>query len=1315
MKLRWHHWTLGTMLLMAIAAGAVLYAIHAGIVVPWVRRELISQLEMRTGARVELGGLRVDVWRLRAQLDDLTLHGTERATEPPLFHADRVNVDLRVVSLLRRRIALDELIVARPEVYVRYDAKGHSNLPTPKVAANGRPWNETLFDLMIGRLELSRGAVRYNDQRTPLDARGENFAFKLQYAPPAGEAENYVGSLSFQSIDIAAQKDVPFRAGLSAKFTLHRTSFDLDELICQLPHSELNLRAEIPNLALPEYSLHYRGRLSLADVRTIFRQPAVPDATAEFSGDARVANGDWTANGYFDARDITMKNVWFHEAGIEALGNYTVAQRKLAVPNLHVNAFAGTVDGKLDMNLDNLSFRTETHLRGDSLAAVFAALNNPQFPVNPLHWDAAMSVDSVNTWTANFQHFRTVGTSTWIPPATLRARLVPISAQIAYDYSQDTTTVTLKPSEISSPRMKIDFDGTLGGSRSDALNAQFHANDLLEWDEFINKIRGPDATEAIAGQIAWQGRILGNITDQPRFVGRFQTTNPRYGRYAWDELSGDMEYSPSQLQLTNTTGKLGGATIGLSLSLQFDGSWGFTPDSTWALDAQLRNAPSKDVQDILDSDYPVTGMLTGSLHGSGTQAAPQLDSNFTFDQVTAKGFSFDRLSGQFHWQQDEVRLSNAELTAGAGQATGNLLYRPDEEIAEFDIAGAGISLDKIEALQTKALPISGQFTFSLKGSGPVRAPVAQGELRIANLKSGSEVEGDFRGQLKSDGRDAKITFASDLQRGKLDGQLDAQLQGDFPLSGKFSVEQFDLDPLIKAGLHLDDLTGHSSANGTITLSGSLRRPESIEADADISSISFAYQAVQLANDGNVKLSYTKNEIRVDQARLHGTGTDLQIGGSARFDGDRPLRLNLSGTGDLRLLGGLFTDLEAQGQATVNVAVGGTMERPQITGRAGVHDASMNYADFPVGLSNVNGDFVFDQSRLIFNGLTADSGGGTLKINGSMTYGDGPIRYDVNATTTTVRIRYPTGMSWLAAGALRFAGTSDASVLSGTVNVQHLLFAEGVDVASIFAASSENSASPPSTSPFLRNLTFDVAGRTTPGARIEWGGAQIDMDGDVRLRGSWDHPVILGHVHLLGGEMAFRGNNYQLSRGDINFANPFRLDPVLNIEATTTISQYQVTIDFSGPSSRLGLNYRSDPPLPDSDIVALLALGNTGESNALMTGTGAASQNYGATALLSEAISSGLGGRIEHLFGISHFSVDPFVAGTAAESNAAARVTIQQQVKNNLTITYSTNAATNNQYQLIQVEYSIRRDLSVVFLRDINGTYGMDIKWVKRLK
>ncbi|HKV49263.1 MAG TPA: translocation/assembly module TamB domain-containing protein [Candidatus Acidoferrales bacterium] len=1313
MKLRWHHWTLGGLLLVALCVVAVLYVVRKGMIDPWVRYQMVQQIEQRTGGRVELGGFRLEFWRLHVDLDNFTLHGLESASEPPLFHADHIAVGLHIVSFWGRKISLEELIVTKPKVYVRYNASGESNLPKPKVRqTSSQAWHDTLFNLAIGRLELDQGSAVFNDRRVPLDVRGQNLAFLMQYEHPANGDDSYVGSLSWQKVQIAAKHDAPFPIDVRTKFTLHRNSFDLDELVCKLPHSELDARAELASFAAPDWDLHYRGNLSLADIRTIFRKPDTPDGTAEFSGDARYAGGQWTANGYYNGRDIAMHNVWFHTRGMASSGNYAVAQKKLTVANLHASAFGGTVDGRLEMNLDGFAFKTQTHMHGASLAKVFAALENKSFPVVPLDWDSSMDIDSVNTWDAGFKHFRTQGTTNW-NPANAAPGTIPVAAQITYDYSADRKDVRIGQSEITDPHLKLDFDGTLG-ARDSALNVQFHADDLTQWDPFINAIRGPDAEhQTIAGTTTWNGRVLGPIAG-PTFVGHVQALKPRYGKYAWDELEADMEYSPDGLRLTNMHARYGGAVIeNLSLALQLDGSWGFLPENTWSLSAQVANAPSKDVQEMLGTSYAVTGVFSGNLAGGGTHEDPSLDSDFTFSQISARGFAFDRLAGHVHWNNGYLQLTNADLTAGPGRITGSISYNEADQQAQFDVAGSGIGLDRIAALQSKSLPIGGQFSFNLKGSGPLKAPTAQGDLQLAGLQFGSETEGALTGHLSSDGRNATLTVNSKLTRGKLNGQLTGALGDDVPISGKFDLAQFDLDPFIVAGLHLDKLTGHSSVDGTVALKGSLLQPDTIEADADLSSVSFAYERVQLANNGNVRLSYTRNLVRVEQARLHGTDTDIQIGGTARFDQDRPLALSVAGNVDLRLLGGLLPELETQGQGTLNVSIAGTMSSPRITGRANVKNAAANYADFPVGLSNVNGNFVFDQSRLTFDGLTANAGGGQLKLAGSVTYGEGPMRFDVNTTTSTVRIRYPTGMSWLADGNLRLSGTSSASLLTGSVNVQRVLFAEGVDVASFFAAASETSVAPASNSPFLRNLSFDVATQTAPGSRIEWNGAQIDMDGDVRLRGTWDRPVILGDVHLLGGEMVFRGNNYQLTRGDINFANPFRLDPVLNIEASTTISQYQVTIDFTGPASRLQMNYRSDPPLPDSEIVALLALGNTGESAGLMSGT--SSGNYGATALLSEAISSGLGGRIEHLFGISHFSVDPFVSETSTESNAAARVTIEQQVTHDLTITYSTNAATSNQYQMIQVEYAVKRDLSIVFLRDINGTYGMDIKWVKHLK
>jgi len=657
---------------------------------------------------------------------------------------------------------------------------------------------------------------------------------------------------------------------------------------------------------------------------------------------------------------------------------------------------------------------------------------------------------------------------------------------------------------------------------------------------------------------------------------------------------------------------------------------------------------------------------------------------------------------------------NADLRKETSRVTGDLTYHPGEQTAEFNLAGNSIALETIPEIQTTALPVAGQFDFSIQGSGPLLAPAGNGTFQLRNLKLGSEVQGDFAGKLTADGQWLTLGIQSQSNHGALAGDFGMAFSPGHPLSGNIQVRQFDLDPLIIAGLHLRDLTGHSSVDGQFNVAGSLADPNSIRVAADLSSVVFDYEFVKLQNDGPIRLAYRRNEVSIEEAHLRGTDTDLHFSGSARFDRDRPLNLALDGAFNLRLAAGLLPGLDARGAAAVKTSVTGTMSNPNIIGRIALQDASAVYDDFPTGLSQVTGEIVFDRNQAVFDQVTAEAGGGSLTLSGSVSYGQGPLRYQMDAVAPRVRVRYPEGLSWLTGGTLHLAGTADGAVLSGSVEVQRLLFAPNVDMATLLSASQNSVHGPATTSDYLRHLQFDVEAHTAPSAVMEWSGARVEMEGTMRLRGSWEQPILLGDIHLLNGEMNFRGNKYQLSRGDIVFSNPFRLDPVLNVEATTTISQYEITLDFTGPSSNLALAYRSDPPLPDSDIIALLALGSTGTESALRSSSAQTTQGYGATALLSEAISSQLGGRIERLFGISRFRVDPFLAGTATEQNAAARVTIEEQITRGLTVTYSTNAASNQQ-QVIQVEYAVRRDISIIALRDINGTFSLSVEFKKHFK
>jgi len=49
-------------------------------------------------------------------------------------------------------------------------------------------------------------------------------------------------------------------------------------------------------------------------------------------------------------------------------------------------------------------------------------------------------------------------------------------------------------------------------------------------------------------------------------------------------------------------------------------------------------------------------------------------------------------------------------------------------------------------------------------------------------------------------------------------------------------------------------------------------------------------------------------------------------------------------------------------------------------------------------------------------------------------------------------------------------------------------------------------------------------------------------------------------------------------------------------ASTTIQQYDIQMHFWGPADHLHTNYSSDPALPPSDVINLIAFGKTSEAS-----------------------------------------------------------------------------------------------------------------------
>jgi translocation and assembly module TamB len=1295
---------------------------------PLLTRLITHRLEVMTGGKVELRSLSIQWLAMRATLKGLVIHGKESAGAEPLFSAEEVQAGLRIDSIWARRVSVNELRVQKPHLHVRVDKNGTTNVPTPPgPALSNKSTRETLFELRIGSLLLEDGWILYNDVKTPLAVKGGTLRLALD---AGGTPENplYLGNLEWHSVQFTAKPYMPLAVSLSAKFTLWRDGFALEQGALSAGRSHLDMQAEMNNFVKPQWTFRYRGWIDLLDFRDTLREPMVPAGRVDLRGEGQWAGGQFKGSGSYFGQNIALPYDDFHASGLTSRGSYRIDNTGLEVPDFFAGAFGGSVAGRITMRFDGLQFRADTHVQNARLAGVLAAIEHRGFPIDELHWDAMITADTVETWSGPFQHFEISVRTIWDPPVQLAAGHQPVTAAWKFRYRYDANLLAIESGQFETPSSRGTIDGILA-PRNSAINLKFEAGALETYKDFIDAIAGakpgsPEAARPISGSVRWDGKILGP-SGGPTFQGQVRGERVRYDGVFLDSLDGDLTYSPTQLSLARGHARRGemGTDVEGTLSLT---NWNFLPKNAWSADVNFEKVSVEGIEQLAGWSYPVRGLLTGQFHGRGTREEPSVAGLFDLAEGNVYGLAFNRLRGQLSVSREEVRIANAELRffppgkesgRGAGIITGSAGYRYADKTISADLVGAALPLENFEKLQSARLPVGGQVSFKLKASGPVTAPLGEGTFRVVDLRVGQEVIGSFDGGLTSDGHTAHLELGSAMTTGEISGGGTVGLANPYPLNGKISIKNINLDPFLQTALHLGKSGGHADADGDISLTGSLKQPESIVVDASFSRLVLTYATVRLENVGPIHFRSAKESLEIDPATLRGADTNLQISGSVLFAGRRTVGLRLNGGLDLRLISGFVPGLDARGPAQINASVEGTLDRPRITGRVHIENASARAEDFPTGLSTIKGDLVFDATRLYFEDVSAEAGGGTLHLTGSVNYAESPLRYDVSVRSDRVRIRYPVGMSWLLGGSLRLTGTPMGGVLSGRVMIERVTLTQGLEVAGMLVSAKEGITGPSTGSPFLRNLQFDVEAVSAPDARMEWPGAVLQAEANLRVRGTWEHPILLGHIHILSGELYFAGNRYRVSRGDLNFANPFRLDPVLNVEATTTIQQYEITLNFNGPASKLTLAYRSDPPLPANDIITLLALGQTSSESAARSGGTSRSGTAGASAILSEAISSQLGGRLERLFGITRFRVDPGLAGvgsTGSEQNAAARITVEQQIARNLTITYVSNVSSTQQ-QVIQVEYNVDRNVSIVGLRDQNGTFGIDIKIKKRFK
>jgi outer membrane protein assembly complex protein YaeT len=541
------------------------------------------------------------------------------------------------------------------------------------------------------------------------------------------------------------------------------------------------------------------------------------------------------------------------------------------------------------------------------------------------------------------------------------------------------------------------------------------------------------------------------------------------------------------------------------------------------------------------------------------------------------------------------------------------------------------------------------------------------------------------------------------------GEVPFGLFGELPLGipqkqGPARLE-FDAAGLTLAGIH--GIPEKTSGTISLHVEASAAKPElaAVTGHIRFDQLDLDVSGISLKQQEPVLISAAGSEIKFDRFHLTGPQTHVNIAGSAGLMGAQPLDLRLDAQLDAALLAAFAPGMKAAGDTRVQVAVGGSVERPEFKGSVELAKAQFSMAEPSLAAHDLNARLDFGGDRLTITRFTSSLNGGTLDATGGISYRDGALRdAGITAKLAEVYIDYPQGLRTLSSGDIYLKSREENLVLGGRIHILEGSYTDEITLEKMLSAAGSGSEVELSQerNPTLERVRFDVGVDTQSPLIVQNNLAKLAASMDLRLGGTFYRPGVTGRITLGdGGELYLNERTYLVDRGVITFTNDQRIEPTLDIAARTKVSGYDITLTVSGTPADLKTNLTSDPPESEPSIIALLVTGRTLDQ---VSGSELTIAQQQVLSYVTGRAGDFISRQAEKALGLSKVRIDPNLI--SAESDPTARLTIGQDLTKDLSLVYSTNL-TDSQDQIWIAEYDLTKRFITRAIRQSDNSYRLE--------
>jgi len=1312
------------LLLLVVLAAALWFLLQSQL----VRRKAVDRAVVAAGKYlhrdVKIGSIDFTLFPATVELRDVVLPGP-LPTDRPVLRAPLVALQFSIQDLRGKIFRIDEIEVFRPQVYLQFNPDGTSNLPQFGSGSSG----PKRFDIRIGHILVQDGTLRINERQLPLqlDAKAI-WGRAIGRAERNGEGGNRLDLLATaQEVVTTLPRAKPYAFTVSAKGSVIPEQGQVRIANVRLAGPDLTARAAgfvdyRPASRRVELNLQADGAVQWVNRLGYAEQPLAGPvaATARFV---------WTPAGW--SYGGTASSPRFATLGrvIEDIrGKFTGNRDGVDVQLERARYAGGSIQGLISVDMAQKGPGVPVSLDLDLAGLSIHQLLADQFPGEELPIVGGLSGRTGGSFEYRFNSERVLAGS---GRAALQVRGtsetgLPVAGDLPVAIDRGVISgralhLTLPGQDVTSSGFTYDL---LRGSGQ--LDFRLASRDVGPLGPVLlgppRKGEAPDFWLPTVGRGTAEGTFKFAGKDYSlRLVLDLQDVVAPVT--AADTVRGSFSLSPralEDLRLDLTHG--GGALLVTGrVPLAAAGQKAAAQPFSLAIDAAQWQASGLAYLLGPELTRQFQGELSGRVDLAGTPERLTGRVDATVGDLVAYGYPLGKARAAIAFDGGRITVEQGQVETPAGTVFARGSFDQTTEAMNFTVLAPALALAADPLRRILGGELAGTMSVEAAASGTLRQPRATVSVRGRDLAL----------QGRSLGQQGETTAVATWDGQHLDVRGSLLGLASFQGNGRLDRQGADVAIDLRSD-NLGTLARVLSPQPLPEFTGSLVGTAALAADfgagtwnaaVRLPDLRLQYQGRTVASQEPVVVAIDPEGADVQSFHLvePGTENELIAHGIVGFGG-KPLKLSFQST-LAATWAGLFLPADYRLEGSVNLLGGvrGTASNPLLSGVGEVRGGRLIVPAFAQSIDDVNGSLSFNQNRISIDGVQARLGNnGKLLFTGGLDLprpGRG-FAYQITVRATDVSARFPEFLNNRGNANLSLISGDGGQVIQGDIQLERSLYVQDINVDLIeliqgLFQRQRLELAETDTFQTTTQLNIGISGRHDV---LHVRNNVANLQGDVRLdvRGTLAKPVIFGDVSIdPGGTLVYNDNEYQVQRGALTFSNPNRIDPVIDLVATTEVQGFNITLNLGGTLERPDIHLASDANLADLEIFSLIA-GSQRPTESPLAPPTTADQQAPASQLARQFLygqaASAISKRVGTLFRFDRFRIDPVVQ--AGQPVSGVGITVGKRLSKDVFITYSTLPTTGQQY-IAQVEWRVRSNLTLVLTQVGDGTYAIDAQWQRR--